>query len=676
MNLNLLQQNFTQNYPDEFDGILDSSNAVVLTVAFNRRGTLLAGGCNDGKILIWDFTTRGLSRVILGHSHPVSSLDWTRNGFYLCSSGADNYINIWRVTTGECVYSFRSTLPVLTAKFCPRYYSRRFFKCKKPVGRSENLRNSEQLYHLLVQPLQTPPRIIDTELVVHKNSILTKNCIIELSQAVDENDVNFCVSWNRRGDKVYVGNGKGRIFVFRWEEIIQMKSSKTVESIWDFKIFSTFKITSPASVRLIEFSKKGSKFVVVTDKVIRMYQEDLIKDNKPDSPNAKSNKQSNRISSKEYSKEMGKENGYSWKELVPIHSLKDQINRQSWRVCCFSGEGEYICAGQVKQNNLNFYETESDSAGLVKSLTTRGGDTFTDVVWHPHRPIICTLCSGQVSVYTHNYIENWSAFAPDFEELEENRIYMEREDEFDDSDEDKSVKDDVSVCSDLNLDICGDEQSKVAAYCSSDEEVAAEFLEYLPLSIDQIEQGTQQNQANLLAGNLLGKNGVKMGVGHDKVKTAVGMSSLGVQDKRSAGQREAAQQAVQRYLESERVSENANNSENSKNGENSTNCENGENDKNEAEKSKTDEKLRTDDKNKVRIASEPISSNTPIEFDFGSQRDNLIHPLLIPGMKAVRAAKRKQEKLDEKRKMESVGKETGGTTGKGGGRGKRTRARD
>ena len=167
-----------------------------------------------------------------------------------------------------------------------------------------------------------------------------------------------------------------------------------------------------------------------------------------------------------------------------------------------------------------------------------------------------------------------------------------------------------------------------------------------------------------------------MGVGHDKVKTAVGMSSLGVQDKRSAGQREAAQQAVQRYLESERVSENANNSENSKNGENSTNCENGENDKNEAEKSKTDEKLRTDDKNKVRIASEPISSNTPIEFDFGSQRDNLIHPLLIPGMKAVRAAKRKQEKLDEKRKMESVGKETGGTTGKGGGRGKRTRARD
>jgi hypothetical protein len=59
-------ESFGQNYPEEFGGSSDSISLVV-TCAFNKYGTLLSVGCNDVRIIILDFLTRGIAKIISAH---------------------------------------------------------------------------------------------------------------------------------------------------------------------------------------------------------------------------------------------------------------------------------------------------------------------------------------------------------------------------------------------------------------------------------------------------------------------------------------------------------------------------------------------------------------------------------------------------------------------------------
>ncbi|GBP58882.1 Retinoblastoma-binding protein 5 homolog [Eumeta japonica] len=360
MNLELLES-FGQNYPEEFDGTLDSIS-LAATCAFNRRGTLFAVGCNDGRIFIWDFLTRGIAKSISAHAYPICSLSWSRNCQKLLSASTDHNVCIWDVLTGECEQRYRFPTPILRVQFDPRN-DKRFLVC--PMRHAALLVNTEGEHKIL--PID------------------------------EDGDINVIASFDRRGDYVYTGNSKGKILILH---------SQTLDVKASFKI--TVGTSSTTGIKSIEFARRGDCFLVNTsDRVIRVYD----------------------------SKNILKcgING----EPEPIQKLQDLVNKTTWKKCCFSGDGEYICAGSARQHAL--YIWEKSIGNLVKILHGTKGELLLDVVWHPIRPIIASISAGVVSIWAQNQVENWSAFAPDFKELDENVEYEERESEFDVEDEDRSV---------------------------------------------------------------------------------------------------------------------------------------------------------------------------------------------------------------------------------------------
>lgn len=447
MNIELLES-FGQNYPEEFDGSLDCVSLAV-TCAFNRRGTLLAVGCNDGRIAIWDFLTRGIAKIITSHVHPVCSLSFSRRGRTLVSASTDNTVCVIDVLSSDIIAKWRFSTPVLKVQFNPR---------------NENL--------ILVCPLKHAAVIIHLP-----NSGATASAAVKKSKEGDakeedssedssdskgqpkthtilpldeDSDLNITASYDRRGEFVYTGNAKGRIAV------INVGSG----SIDGPEIVASFRVANTA-IKQIEFAPKRKDIFLVNtaDRIIRVYDSQEVL--------------------------TCGVNG----EPEPVQKIQDLVNKTTWKKCCFSGgpDAEFICAGSARQHSIYVYERLNGT--LVKILNGLKGETLLDVVWHPLRPIICSIASGVVSVWAQAQVENWSAFAPDFKEMDENVEYEERESEFDIDDEDRSpgrLEEDKKRRGDEDSAVDVTTVYPTSYYISSDEDedVERQDLIYLPVTLE------------------------------------------------------------------------------------------------------------------------------------------------------------------------------------------------
>ncbi|GJP37966.1 hypothetical protein CLOM_g22411 [Closterium sp. NIES-68] len=117
--------------------------------------------------------------------------------------------------------------------------------------------------------------------------------------------------------------------------------------------------------------------------------------------------------------------------LAFLKEYQDAVNRVQWRSACFSGDGEFVVGGVAARGEHKIHIWNRAFGQLVRILEGPK-EALADLVWHPTRKVIASLSgAGTIYLWAQDYRESWSAFAPDFRELEENEEYAEREDEFD-----------------------------------------------------------------------------------------------------------------------------------------------------------------------------------------------------------------------------------------------------
>jgi WD40 repeat protein len=81
--------------------IVDAHSDTIFGLDFSPDGKYIASCGADKFVKVFDVTTGSLVRTFEGHTHHVLAVSWRADGRVLASGGADNVIKVWNFETGE-----------------------------------------------------------------------------------------------------------------------------------------------------------------------------------------------------------------------------------------------------------------------------------------------------------------------------------------------------------------------------------------------------------------------------------------------------------------------------------------------------------------------------------------------------------------------------------------------
>lgn len=231
--------------------------------------------------------------------------------------------------------------------------------------------------------------------------------------ATNENHVKSfhiaCASFHGRGDCIYAATTCGKLLYFQLNEIFRKRmfvpryhSTTAFSDV--LQKYSCFDLEDNCVVGEIVSSRNGQMIVLNCTDCLKLYNV-------------------NDVSEEMSSDEM------NWK---PRFVFQDVVSKVKWHACDFSGDGEYVVGGCNNNESGNKYELYfwNTATGILIDQLTGPQIHLNSLSWHPTRSFIAVGTSdGIVDIWGPRM--DWTAYAPDFQALQRNVEYIEKEDEFD-----------------------------------------------------------------------------------------------------------------------------------------------------------------------------------------------------------------------------------------------------
>lgn len=484
MNRALLNPFEALKLPDNLELYLESDAGKATCMAFNRHGNVLAVGSSSGQIPLWDFDTRcsdnapvhfvggqapceswppkghGVTAVsfpaprIGGHilasfsaaspSPPATaangvapkSAPQSRNGVVRSEHGT-GVIRLCSTLDGTIFTEINFDMPII--HFVPHPTQPDIMVVlpanKYPLivtiapGRCSI--HSQDVYMAPVGPdicrsFPTEPLPAD----MSKNGTVTvsvlhneigddaggeRRMVVPLQPSLSANGRRtnknknvldpYAVSISRSGRRIVRGGPDGIVHVYEFTSPFSGTGASKSQS--KARLVNQFKVATGAAIRSLTLTK-AKLLVNSADRSLRLFDANSIVPPQGAEGEALS--------------------------TVPVVKtiFTEAVNRSQAKCACFSRDGDFVLAGMLSgsQHRINVWRA---SDGHPETTLEGPNEGLRDLVWHPVQPVIASIGAqyGGVYIWAKNFTENWSAFAPQFTELEANEEYSENEGEFD-----------------------------------------------------------------------------------------------------------------------------------------------------------------------------------------------------------------------------------------------------